>query len=183
MSQKKVFKIVTIFVIIGVILGIGGAWIMSEKVERYVEIDKEAVPGLKVPHWPIIKAVSEKYDIDPYFVSAVMWQESKFDTRAKSKVGAIGLMQLMPKTGIWIMREKLEVMGDRTTLYGAEVNIECGVWYLNWLLKKFNEDLTLALAGYNAGPSVARKWKSYPETRHFIAQVLNQYDKYKSLKP
>ena len=183
MSKKSTFQIILFSVIVGIILGIGSVFIMPRETERYIAIDKEEITALNVPHWQVIKSTSEKYDIDPYFVSAVIWQESKFDQAARSKAGAIGLMQIMPKTGVWIMREKLGVMGDKTTLCGIGMNIECGVWYLNWLLEMFNEDLTLALAGYNAGPTVAGKWKSYPETRHFIAKVLSQYDKYKSIKP
>lgn len=116
-----------------------------------------------------INNVSKRHRIDPNLVKAVIKVESDFDPTAISSAGAIGLMQLMPKTA-----EQLNVFDP----FDPEQNIEAGVRYLSYLLSSFNGDLKMSLAAYNAGENLVRRHKSIPpieETRHYIKKVLSYY--------
>ena len=110
-----------------------------------------------------------KHNIDPELVKAVISAESNWNPNAVSQKGAVGMMQLMPKTA--------RDMGVGNPL-NADENIEGGVKYLRYLLNKFRGDLALALAAYNAGPSLVEKVggvPSIPETVKYVRQVMNEY--------
>ena len=101
--------------------------------------------------------------IDPYLVAAVIRRESAFDPTVRSSVGAIGLMQIMPRTGQGLARE-LSIANYRTELLRQpELNVHLGVRYLSNLLRQYDGDLALALAAYNAGPGRANRWRQLPE--------------------
>lgn len=118
---------------------------------------------------PIIAEAAAKYNLPFAFLWAVIRQESAFDPNAESPVGALGLMQLMPDTAAWLgVRDPLD----------PRQNIMGGAKYLARLLKKYNGDKRLALAGYNAGPGNVRKHKGvppFPETQKYVKKVL-QYE-------
>ncbi|MFZ7110884.1 MAG: lytic transglycosylase domain-containing protein [Desulfatiglandales bacterium] len=100
--------------------------------------------------------------------------ESDFDHRAVSKKGAQGLMQLMPQTAT-----KMKVANP----FNPEENIFGGTRYLSLLLERFNNDESLALAAYNAGPEKVKDYQGippYPETKSFVTKVLNFYERLKS---
>lgn len=132
------------------------------------------------------------YGLDPLLVAAVIRTESSWRAGAQSSVGATGLMQLMPDTGAWIAA-KNGWEYDETRLTDGATNIRLGCWYLWYLLDKFDGDMTLALAAYNAGDNTVEKWVSegrfdggepdipYPETRSFVKKVMDSYEKYKLL--
>src|ERR1051325_2604777 len=117
-----------------------------------------------VPFGDIIHEKAQKYDVDPALVAAVIETESRFHPQARSRVGARGLMQLMPKTGRW--------MGARN-LNDPDQNIDAGVKYLKYLQKRFDGNLNKAIAAYNAGEGNARRnngaphveWRSEEERR------------------
>lgn len=126
---------------------------------------------------------------DPYLVAAVMREESHFNPNAVSPVGAMGLMQIMPSTGRFIAGE-LGKRGFRLSeLLNPDINIELGSWYLGHLLKRFDNDIVLSIAGYNAGPNAAARWAGslpaeldefiesipYDETRAYTKRVLKSY--------
>lgn len=126
---------------------------------------------------------------DPYLVAAVMREESHFNPNAVSPVGAMGLMQIMPSTGRFIAGE-LGKRGFRSNeLLNPDINIELGSWYLGHLLKRFDNDIVLSIAGYNAGPNAAARWAGslpseldefiesipYDETRAYTKRVLQSY--------
>ncbi|HBG46573.1 MAG TPA: hypothetical protein DDW94_06225 [Deltaproteobacteria bacterium] len=125
---------------------------------------------------------------DPFLVAAVAREESHFNPAAVSPVGAMGLMQIMPSTGSGIARE-LGVHFDRERLLEADTSIRFGSWYLDRLLERFNGDLALTVAGYNAGPNAAARWARtlpaeldefvesipYGETRAYTKRVLRSY--------
>lgn len=116
-----------------------------------------------------INKVSRKHRMDPNLVKAVIKAESDFDPMAISPAGAVGLMQLMPKTA-----EQLNVFDP----FNPEENIEAGVRYLSYLLNSFKGDLKMSLAAYNAGENLVRRHKTIPpieETRHYIKRVLRYY--------
>lgn len=119
----------------------------------------------------IIFEVGEREGVDPRFIHAVIWQESKYDVNARSHAGAQGLMQLMPATA---KRFGCEDMSD------PESNIEAGTKYLGWLLKRFDGNVELALAGYNAGEGAVDKYNGIPpynETRNYVKIISQRYGK------
>jgi soluble lytic murein transglycosylase-like protein len=119
----------------------------------------------------IIFEVGEHQGVDPRFIHAVIWQESKYDAHARSHAGAQGLMQLMPATA---KRFGCEHPDD------PEENITAGTKYLGWLLKRFSGNVELALAGYNAGEGSVDKYDGIPpynETQNYVKIITNRYGK------
>ena len=121
----------------------------------------------------LISRVSQKHGVDEKLVNALVNQESGFNPNAKSRVGAMGLMQLMPATA-----QGLGV----TNAYDAEQNIEGGTKYLKGLMDRFGNDKQLALAAYNAGPGAVDKYDGVPpykETQNYINAIMGTYNKVK----
>jgi soluble lytic murein transglycosylase-like protein len=124
-----------------------------------------------MPYGDLIHAKAVKYDVDPALVAAVIEQESKFRERARSQVGARGLMQLMPRTGRW--------MGARD-LYDPEQNVDAGVKYIKYLQKRFNGNVKQTIAAYNAGEGNVRRYGGVPpfrETQTYVRKVMRNYEK------
>lgn len=117
----------------------------------------------------IVSKMAAKYNVDEKLINAVIKQESGFNVKAKSKAGAMGLMQLMPATarGLGV-----------TDAYNPVQNIEGGVKYLSNLLKKYNGNVVLALAAYNAGSGAVDKYSGVPpykETQNYVRSILANY--------
>ncbi|UCF58075.1 MAG: lytic transglycosylase domain-containing protein [Deltaproteobacteria bacterium] len=122
----------------------------------------------------IIKQATRRFEVDPSLIKAVIRAESDFDDRAISNKGAQGLMQLMPETA-----DAMEVANP----FNPEENIYGGTRYLSQLLERFKSDINLALAAYNAGPEAVEAHGGvppFPETKSFVAKVLDYYKHYKS---
>lgn len=120
--------------------------------------------------WIIYRA-GEREGVDPRFIHAVIQQESRYQTRALSHAGAQGLMQLMPATA---KRFGCDDVND------PESNIKAGTKYLSWLLKRFEGNIALALAGYNAGEGAVDKYKGIPpykETQNYVTKITANYGK------
>jgi len=120
-----------------------------------------------------INLVANRHGIDPALVRAVIHAESAFKANAKSKAGALGLMQLMPGTA--------DDLGVENPL-SPEQNIDGGVRYLAWLLQKTNGDTTLATAAYNAGPGAVERHNGIPpyeETQTYVKRVRILHGRYK----
>lgn len=119
----------------------------------------------------IIFRAGEREGVDPRFIHAVIKQESKYDPKATSPAGAKGLMQLMPATA---KRFHCDDLTDQAC------NVEAGTKYLKWLLKRFNGDVSLALAGYNAGEGAVDKYEGIPpygETETYVKKIVANYGK------
>ena len=120
--------------------------------------------------WIIYRA-GQKAGVDPRFIHAVIKQESKYNSNAVSPVGAQGLMQMMPATA--------ERFGLKDP-FDPAANVEAGTKYLKWLLKRFDGDVSLALAGYNAGEGAVDKYKGVPpysETQNYVKKIVSNYGK------
>lgn len=139
---------------------------------------------------------SDKYDIDPFLVAAIIRVESKYYTYAMSSKGAMGLMQILPTTGKWAAEEIGITNFNNEMLYNPEINIEIGCWYISKLLKQFNNNIRLIVAAYNGGSGNVSKWLNDPEyssdgknlnnipfkeTDQYVEKVIKSYEIYKKL--
>lgn len=139
-----------------------------------------------VEYMDLIKKHATDNGLDPILVLSLIKQESAFDSDAGSQVGAMGLMQLMPATAADTDPEV------RTTeLLNPDINIRVGTKYLRQLLTRFNGNIALALAAYNAGPNAVDRWQRensnrkgmlefievipYKETREYVAGIIRNY--------
>jgi soluble lytic murein transglycosylase-like protein len=133
------------------------------------------VSGRKAEHLyhKFIVQTAGKYQIDPALIKAIIMAESGYNPRAVSKKGAKGLMQLMPETA-----EELGV----EDIFNPRQNITGGVQYFKHLVNRFNGDVKLALAAYNAGSRYVRNYNGVPPfkaTRCYIKKVFKYYQQYK----
>jgi soluble lytic murein transglycosylase len=143
----------------------------------------------------ILVQQASAHGLDPYLVAAVIRTESGFKPDATSSRGARGLMQIMPETGEWAARQ-LRLPFSPEMLYEPEYNIRLGCWYLASLRDEFGGDLVLSLAAYNAGRSNVKRWLDerqwtgeshrldqipFPETRHYVAKVLRDVERYRMI--
>jgi len=129
---------------------------------------------VKPPYRELIEAAAARYNVDADLITSVIAVESNFDPKALSRKNARGLMQLLPETAA-----RLGVQD----IYDPQENINAGTRYLRELLEKYNNNLTLALAAYNAGPDRVEQYGRVPpftETLSYVRRVKRGYDKSKS---
>jgi len=157
-------------------------------------------------HMPIIAGWIQQLqadEIDPYLISALIREESAFNASARSSAGAVGLMQIVPKTAFDIAKS-LEIQSfNEKMLLDPSLNIQFGAWYFRSLLNRFNGNLVSAIAAYNAGPTAVARWRGatrgetssdgrstlheeefiesipYEETRKYVKRVLQVYREYR----
>ena len=129
----------------------------------------------KTPFQKLIRDAAARYNLDPTLIHSVISIESNFNPKAVSHKNARGLMQLMPRTA--------ELMGVKDSFDPGQ-NIDGGSHYLSGLLKKYKNDLTLALAAYNAGPDSVDKYgrrvPPYLETMKYVQRITKTYAKLKA---
>lgn len=115
-----------------------------------------------------IKMAAARYGVDSNLVDAVAWQESRYNPRARSSAGAIGVMQLMPGTA--------RQLGVRNP-HDVQQNVTGGTAYLREQLERFGNNVPLALAAYNAGPGAVLKYGGIPpyrETQNYVRQIIRR---------
>jgi soluble lytic murein transglycosylase len=123
-----------------------------------------------------VRSHAREHGLDPAFVAAVIYQESKFRSNAKSSSGAIGLMQITPSTARGIAIRTHGSAFHTSDLYNPEINIRYGAWYLDNLFRKYGSE-QLVLAAYNAGQGNVDRWRAadegiqFSETRAYVARV------------
>lgn len=151
--------------------------------------------------WEQVEKYSKKYGLDPYLTLAVIREESRFNPQARSHAWAMGLMQIIPRTGKAIAQQLKIRPFENRYMYRPETNIKMGTYYLSQLIKRFEGNVALALAAYNGGPVRVKRWvkedhnndmvnldlddfiANIPlrETRYYVQKVLESYFEYKRI--
>jgi soluble lytic murein transglycosylase-like protein len=142
---------------------------ISEKVSNEIP-EAEPLKNDNTPYAGMISAAGAKYGVDPELIRLVIGQESGFKSNARSHKNAQGLMQLIPETA--------QRFGIKNP-YDPQQNINGGTRYLRWLLNRFDGDVKLALAGYNAGENAVTRYGNkvppYKETRQYVKKIATAY--------
>jgi soluble lytic murein transglycosylase-like protein len=146
-----------------------------EPEEVFTPVPATAQPAVAQPFYrDLVEAAAKRYNVDADLISSVIAVESNFNPKAVSRKNARGLMQLLPETA-----ERLGVKN----IFDPQENIEAGTQYLHDLLQKYNNDLVLTLAAYNAGPEKVQLYgrvPPYAETISYVRRVKRTYEKNKS---
>jgi soluble lytic murein transglycosylase-like protein len=155
--------------------------IVEVPVEEVMAIEPEdlfaplpAPVAATAPFHELVKAAAERYSVDADLIASVIAAESNFDPKAVSKKNARGLMQLLPETAARFGVQNI---------FDPQENIDAGTHYLRDLLRRYDNDLVLALAAYNAGPETVLQFgrvPPYPETVSYIQRVKRAYEKSKA---
>ncbi len=133
-----------------------------------------ATPAVKPPYSELVEAAAARYKVDADLITSVIAVESNFDPKAVSRKKARGLMQLLPETAARLGVRNIE---------DPQENIDAGTRYLRELLQKYNNNLVLALAAYNAGPERIQRYGRVPpfaETISYVRRVKRGYENSKS---
>jgi soluble lytic murein transglycosylase len=150
-----------------------------------------------VPYPVQVLENAAQYDLPPHLVYAMIREESRFDRNAVSRVGALGLMQLMPETGRYVARELEMPQLTEEGLLDPEVNLAFGIWYASSLYDRSGDDYLWMLAAYNAGPANAKRWFGrrrsgadtieivdridFKETRRYVQRIVESANVYHTL--
>ena len=186
---NKVIKFLAIVAMIAVVFCVAfGTDLFMDKTEENLYPQK---------YGEYVTEYSVKYNVPEYVIYAVIKTESDFEPTAVSSVGAMGLMQMMPDTFLWLTgSEHLDEDLPKEALFLPDVSIRYGTYYLDYLYKKFDRNWDNAFAAYNGGEGNVSKWLSDPqysdgegglkeipfkETRNYVKKVNSAIDKYKEL--
>lgn len=200
----------------------GGSWAPAETAQLYVETGhydraieymKHSAPNyfaldipdlprkywealFPKPYWSDLKRSAAANGLDPYLVASLIRQESEFNPNAVSRANAVGLMQLLPKTGKAVAKEAKLKRYNASQLYTPAVNMQLGTRYFRGMVDRFGGSFEYALAAYNAGSDRVEEWlgqgkyrdpqefvESIPftETREYVQAILRNASVYKQL--
>jgi soluble lytic murein transglycosylase len=155
----------------------------------------KAVQEVTLPlrHDDIIRQQAEDKDLDPALIAAVIYAESRFRDQT-SQAGAQGLMQIMPSTADYIAGKSGGTAFEQGDLGTPQINIAYGSWYLRYLMGRYDGNVVLTLAAYNAGEGKVDEWRAgaramgerfraashipFPETRDYVDRVLDARARY-----
>lgn len=172
---KRIFKITLVFVAFFSIPLISKNKLIALTVPESAPKNKARTKPLSAAgavYQDMISDAAERHGVDPELIYLVMGQESRYKVTARSHKNAQGLMQLIPETA-----QRFGVKNP----YDPKQNIEGGTRYLKWLLNRFDGDVKLALAGYNAGENAVKKFGNkvppYKETRQYVKKITAAYGK------
>lgn len=189
MKKNKV-RITVILFLIGTLLLVAIMIMSSGYTQKYLM--KKVYP-IEYPEY--VSSASTKYGVEESLIYAVIKAESNFYCDAESRVGAKGLMQIMPNTFIWLQNQTDDNYMDETYLDDPKINIDYGTHLLSILLHKYDSD-RIAICAYNAGMGVVDKWLlneeysydgktlsyiPYPETRFYVDEVISGRERYRNL--
>ncbi len=158
----------------------------SRQDQAHITLVSEIIEGIDPSHpqksslAQLIVSESRDANVDPLLVASVVRAESMFKQGATSKRGAQGLMQIMPATGRFIAKSSNIKLHEKGGLLNPETNIKLGVWYLRYLLQRFQGDLQRTLVAYNWGPTNLRRalssGESFPkESVQYVNKVLSHH--------
>jgi soluble lytic murein transglycosylase len=200
----------------------GGSWQPAETAQLYldtghydraIELMKHSAPNyfaldipdlpraywealFPKPYWMDLKKSAVANGLDPYLVASLIRQESEFNPNAVSRANAVGLMQLLPKTGKTVAKEVKLKRFNASQLYTPAVNLELGTRYFRGMVDKFGGSFEYALAAYNAGSDRVDDWLAqgkyrdpqefvesipFTETREYVQAILRNANVYKQL--
>ncbi len=200
----------------------GGSWAPAETAQLYtdtghydraIEVMKHSVPSYFAvdipmlprpywealfprPYWSDLKRFSTANNLDPYLVASLIRQESEFNPLAVSRANAVGLMQLLPKTGRVVARQESVRHYNSSQLYTPTMNLELGTRYFRGMVDKFGGSFEHALAAYNAGSDRVEEWMGqgpyrdspefvesipFTETREYVQAIMRNASVYRQL--
>ena len=148
------------------------AWVVEAEPDWYL---RSRYP---LEYEQVIRAYAGERHLDPTLVAAVVFAESRFDPNVRSSAGAIGLMQVLPGTGEFIARSTGGTDFVEADLRDPDLNVRYGTWLLDYLRKRYDGDVSSALAAYHAGPTNVDDWLrngtgiEFPETQAYVDEVL-----------
>jgi soluble lytic murein transglycosylase len=176
--------------------------VMKHSAPNYFALDIPDLPRpywealFPKPYWTDLKRFAAATGLDPYLVASLIRQESEFNPNAVSRANAVGLMQLLPKTGKQVAKQVKLKRYNASQLYTPAVNLQLGTRYFRGMVDKFGGSFEYALAAYNAGSDRVEEWlgqgkyrdpeefvESIPftETREYVQAILRNANVYKQL--
>ena len=176
--------------------------VMKHSVPSYFAVDIPTLPRIywealfPRPYWSDLKRYSLSNGLDPYLVASLVRQESEFNPLAVSRANAVGLMQLLPKTGKTVAHQESLKHYNPTQLFTPAVNLQLGTRYFRGMVDKFGGSFEHALAAYNAGSDRVEEWMGqgpyrdspefvesipFTETREYVQAIMRNAAVYKQL--
>ena len=176
--------------------------VMKHSVPSYFAVDIPTLPReywdalFPRPFWSDLKRFSVANGLDPYLVASLIRQESEFNPIAVSRANAVGLMQLLPRTGKLVAHQVAMKRYNPSQLYTAPVNLELGTRYFRGMVDKFGGSFEQALAAYNAGSDRVEEWMGqgkyrdaaefvesipFTETREYVQAIMRNASVYRQL--
>ena len=176
--------------------------VMKRSVPSYFAVDIPTLPRIywealfPRPYWSDLKRFSLANGLDPYLVASLIRQESEFNPLAVSRANAVGLMQLLPKTGKLVAGQEKLKRYSASQLFTPAVNLQLGTRYFRGMVDKFGGSFEHALAAYNAGSDRVEEWMGqgpyrdspefvesipFTETREYVQAIMRNANVYKQL--